>query len=147
MRLEATRRSDLAVRALTALGGMEGRVKAPELAELLNTTPAFITQVVGQLVKAGWVRSDPGPSGGYSLSTDLSTLTVLGVVEAVDGEIDNGRCVVEARACGATSPCVMHLAWSRARAELVNTLGAMPLSEVPAIDTTDAEQAIAEHRS
>ena len=114
-------------------------MKAPELARLLSTTPAFITQVVGHLVRAGWVRSDPGPSGGYSLSVDLGTLTVLQVVEAVDGEIDDGRCVVEARACGTTSPCVMHLAWSRARAELMHTLGAMALSELPAVDTTGVE--------
>ena len=73
-------------------------MKAPELARLLSTTPAFLPQVVGHLVRAGWVRSDPGPSGGYSLSVDLGTLTVLQVVEAVDGEIDDGRCVVEARA-------------------------------------------------
>ncbi len=131
MRLEVTRRSELAVRALGVLSSSGERIKAPALARALGATVAFVPQVMGPLVKAGWVRSDPGPAGGYTLLSDLGAISVLQVVEAIDGVVDDGRCVVETRACDASAPCVMHVAWSAARSELVRVLGELPLSKLP----------------
>ena len=71
VRLEITRRADLAVRTMRVLGDAPDRLKAHELAKALCSTPGFVPQVVGPLVRAGWVRSDPGPSGGYALSVSL----------------------------------------------------------------------------
>jgi len=130
MRLEITRRADLAVRAMVALGEAGGRLKAPALADALGTTSGFVPQVVGPLVKAGWVRSEPGPTGGYVSCVDLGAVSVLAVIEAVDGATDAGRCVVADRACDGASPCSLHVAWARARRELIDVLGGTPLSEV-----------------
>lgn len=132
MRLEITRRAELAVRAMVILGGANARLKAPTLADELGTTSGFVPQVVGPLVKAGWVRSDPGPSGGYVSCVGLDDVSVLEVIEAVDGATDVGRCVVADRPCGAGVPCALHVAWARARRELVEVLGGTPLSDVAA---------------
>ena len=59
MRLEITRRAELAVRALAELAKVDGHCKAAELAEALGTTTGFVPQVLGPLVKAGWVASNP----------------------------------------------------------------------------------------
>ncbi len=112
------------------LGASPDRVKARRLAEVLDTTPGFVPQVVGPLVKAGWVRSDPGPTGGYVLVAPLDRLSVLDVIEAVDGPTDDGRCVVADAACDADQPCVLHEAWTRARHELMRTLGSMPMASL-----------------
>lgn len=132
MRLEVTRRADLAVRAMVALGGASGRLKAPALAEALGTTSGFVPQVIGPLVKAGWVRSDPGPSGGYMSCVDLGTVSLLEVIEAVDGATDCGRCVTADRPCDPAEPCPLHFAWSAARRQLLSALGATSMSEVAA---------------
>lgn len=130
MRLEITRQADLAVRALVTLGLTSTRMKSAELAEALDTTAGFIPQVMAPLVRAGWVMSDPGPTGGYHSSIDLDTLSVLEVVEVVDGPTDTGRCVVADKPCDGVSPCALHVAWTRARQELMSVLQAMPLSAV-----------------
>ena len=130
MRLEITRRADLAVRAMVVLGEAEGLVKASVLAEALDATPGFVPQAVGPLVKAGWVRSEPGPTGGYASSVDLSDVSVLAVIEAVDGATDDGRCVVADRVCDGAAPCSLHAAWAKARNDLVGVLGATTLSDV-----------------
>lgn len=130
MRLDITRRADLAVRALSVLTASGTRWKAPDLAEALATTVAFVPQVVGPLVKAGWVRSDPGPTGGYVAVVEASDVSVLQVIEAVDGATDAGRCVVENRPCTATSPCTLHVAWGNARAELTRVLAATSVGAV-----------------
>jgi len=127
VRLEITRRAELAIRALALLGAADGRLKAAALADGLGTTVGFVPQVVGPLVKAGWVVSDPGPTGGYRATVDPADVNVLQVIEAVDGSTDAGRCVVADRPCHATHPCVLHEAWGRARAELVGVLSATPV--------------------
>lgn len=130
MRLEITRRADLAVRAMVVLGETDGLVKATALAEALDATPGFVPQVMGPLVKAGWVSSEPGPTGGYASSVDLAGVSVLAVIEALDGVTDDGRCVVADRVCNGAAPCPLHAAWAKARNELVGVLGATTLSEV-----------------
>lgn len=116
------------MRSLVILDAAAERMKAPMLAAALDATVAFVPQVMGPLVKAGWVRSDPGPAGGYSLDVSLDAVTVLDVVEAVDGKVDDGRCVVAARACTAAAPCLMHLAWSNARSELIGALDGLSVA-------------------
>ena len=137
MRLEITRRADLAVRAMAILADGH-QLKATDLAHGLGATPAFVPQVIGPLVKAGWVRSEPGPTGGYVLVVRPEQLSVLDVVEAVDGPTDTGRCVVADTACGRERVCALHGAWSRARDELLASLGAMSVAEVTPTLTTPA---------
>lgn len=106
-------------------------MKSSDLAAALRTTTGFVPQVVGPLVKSGWVRSEPGPTGGYVLTQPLESLNVLDVIEAVDGVTDDGRCVVADRACGEDSDtCALHNAWSVARKRLTDSLRHTPLTEV-----------------
>lgn len=133
MRLEITRRAELAIRALALLGHSGERIKSSVLAAELATTVSFVPQVLGPLVRAGWVQSDPGPTGGYRCRVPLGEVSVLQVIEAVDGATDVGRCVVADRPCQASAPCVLHLAWARARTELVGVLQSTPMSGVEAV--------------
>jgi len=130
MRLEVTQRADLAVRALAVLNDRPDRAKSTDLAASLETTAGFIPHVMGPLVRAGGVRSVPGPTGGYEALVDVATLSVLDVVEAVDGPTDSGRCVVADRACAAMTPCALHVAWGQARSELVASLAALSVAEL-----------------
>lgn len=133
MRLEVTRKSDLAVRAMQALAAATGRVKGPELAERVGSTSGFVSQVLTPLVRAGWVRSDPGPSGGYSLTVDLDDVSVLAVIETIEGPTDSGRCVLADRPCNDQGTCALHTPWLRARAQLRSQLDAMSVADASAV--------------
>lgn len=132
MRLEVTRRTDLATRALLALAAGGERRKASELAELLDASPGFLSQAMTPLVNRGWVRSEPGRTGGYSVAVSLDDLSVLDVVEAVEGPTDVTRCVLEDRPCSGGQRCALHDAWSQARSHLLTELAGTPLGAVGA---------------
>lgn len=117
----------MAIRALAVLTHSPERVKASSLAAELGTTVKFVPQVVAPLVRAGWVQSDPGPTGGYHGRVAAGEVSVLQVIEAVDGATDAGRCVVADRPCAAAEPCVLHTAWAQARSELLRVLHATPV--------------------
>jgi Rrf2 family protein len=129
MRLEVTRKSDLAVRALRSLADDGGRMKGPALAEAVGSTSGFVPQVLNPLVRRGWVRSDPGPTGGYSLAVDLASVSVLAVIEAIEGPTDSGRCVLADRPCNEAGTCALHVPWLRARAQLLAELDATSVAE------------------
>lgn len=130
MRLEITRRTDLATRALLHLVEHGERTKSSALAEAVGTTPGFLSQAMTPLVTAGLVRSDPGPSGGYTALADPATVSVLDVVEAVEGPTDTSRCVLEDRHCAGGAICALHRPWSAARTQLLEELGSTPLASL-----------------
>jgi Rrf2 family protein len=130
MRLEITRRTDLATRALLALAEPGRKRKGSELAERLDTSAGFLAQSMTPLVAQGWVRSEPGPTGGYVLVADLSRLSVLEVIEAVEGPTDASQCVLENRACAGGAPCALHQPWSKARTLLLAELAATGLADL-----------------
>lgn len=128
MRLEVTRKSDLATKAMLEMDRLGRRAKAAELADLVGTSSGFLSQVLTPLIAKGWVRSEPGPTGGYSVNVDLSEVSVLQVIEAVEGPTESGRCVLENRTCSDNTPCVMHQPWQRARSQMLGELRRIPLS-------------------
>ncbi len=128
MRLEVTRKSDLATKAMLEMDRLGRRAKAAELADLVGTSSGFLSQVLTPLIANGWVRSEPGPTGGYSVTIDLADVSVLQVIEAVEGPTENGRCVLENRTCSDDTPCVMHQPWQRARSQMLGELERIPLS-------------------
>ncbi len=105
-------------------------MKAGELAERLDASPGFLAQAMTPLVNRGWVRSEPGPTGGYEAAADPATVSVLDVIEAVEGPTDVGGCVLEDRACGGGGPCALHVPWTRARTLLLSELAATPLGDL-----------------
>jgi Rrf2 family protein len=130
MRLEITRKTDLAIRAAQTLADAGGPVKGADLARQIGTTPQFISQVMQPLVREGWVRSDPGPSGGYTQTVDVADITLLALIEAIEGPTADGRCVLRGTPCPPFEPCALHDAWTRARSALLDELERTPLSEL-----------------
>jgi Rrf2 family protein len=131
MRLSVTRRADLATRAVVVLASAgDGKRKAADLARTLDASPGFLAQAMTPLVTRGWVRSEPGPTGGYRLAADPDSLSVRQVIEAVEGPTDTAGCVLEDRPCAGGEQCALHVPWSRARAVLLDQLAATPVSRL-----------------
>ncbi len=128
MKLEITRSSDLAVRALCALASSDDRVKGVDLAERIDTTVGFLPQVLAPLVRKRWISSNPGPTGGYFLNVGLDDVSLLDVIEAVEGPSEEDICVLDGGVCEDSDRCVIHEAWIRARDQLMSELAATPIS-------------------
>ena len=131
MQLGLLRKTDLALRALRFLATVEGRAVTQEVANGIGSTVAYVPQVMTPLVRTGWVVSQRGPLGGYELVADLDAVSMRELIEAVEGPIDDGRCVLRSAACTADEPCGIHVAWARARTALIDELDTVALSEHP----------------
>lgn len=130
MRLEITKKTDLAARALVLLAahGVSGEsLKGPQLADELGTSTTYLPQVMKPLVSRGWVVSNPGPTGGYRPTGHAESVSMLELIEAVEGTVDTSRCVLRSAPCPAVDACGLHNAWSRARTALIDELRRTPV--------------------
>jgi Rrf2 family protein len=129
MRLGLKPRTDLTLRTVSALADGR-RWRAADLAHRVGTTGTYLAHVVGPLTRAGWVHSAPGPTGGHQLVADLDTVSLLDLIEAVEGPTDDGRCVMASQPCPAPHPCAIHDTWVRARAALTDELASTSLRSI-----------------
>lgn len=128
MRLTIMKRTDIALRTLLLLEAAPGLRQASELAKGVGSTTQYIPQVLNPMVRARWIASEPGPRGGYRLTTDLTQRTLLELIELIEGPVDDGRCVLESTTCTEADPCALHHAWTWARGGLVERLGRTVIS-------------------
>jgi Rrf2 family transcriptional regulator, cysteine metabolism repressor len=87
--ISITTKSPYALKALTELGrsGDSGPVPIGELARRRDVPVQFLEQLFATLRRAGILRSQRGVKGGYSFARDPGTITVLEVVELLDGPL------------------------------------------------------------
>jgi Rrf2 family protein len=102
--LSITTKSPYAVRALVELAtmGSDSPVPIAELARRRDVPVQFLEQLFATLRRAGLLRSQRGVKGGYTFARDPSEITVLEVVELLDGPIGAGSESVFADATAAT---------------------------------------------
>jgi len=90
MRLSA--RVDYALRAAAELAvSPDGPVTAEQLARAQDIPGKFLENILTQLRRAGLVRSQRGPVGGYWLARDPAEISLADIIRAVDGPLANVR--------------------------------------------------------
>jgi Rrf2 family protein len=101
--LSITTKSPYAIAALAELGrgGDRGPVPIGELARRREIPVQFLEQLFASLRRAGMLRSYRGVKGGYSFARAPETISVLEVVELLDGPLGAGATGVFAEAADA----------------------------------------------
>ncbi len=112
--------TDLALKVLAHLNARPAN--GSDLAQSIGTTTNYLPQIIKPLVVKGWVAGTSGPGGGYQLTVDPKELSVLEVVEAMEGVTDEEKCVLRGVPCPAPEPCALHDSWVQARDALLAEL-------------------------
>ncbi len=101
--ISITTKSPYAVLALAELARSSGGDPVPigELARRRDVPPQFLEQLFAVLRRAGILKSQRGVKGGYSFAREPSSVTVLEVVELLDGPFGAGSAGVFADAATA----------------------------------------------
>ncbi len=129
MRLALTRRADYAVRAMLALAREPERIQSGKhLARATGIPVAFVSQVMSDLSQAGLVDARVGRAGGYRLTRPVAEISMLSVVEAVEGDTRRRKCVLRNTPCGAEPICSVHHLFAGAQEALIERLAAASLS-------------------
>ena len=90
----------------------------------------FLRKIVAQLSKDGLIRSQRGAGGGVQLSRPAETLTLLDVIEAVEGKFFLNKCLISPGTCHLDVTCAVHLVWCEAQQTLRTIMNKKSLAEL-----------------
>jgi len=92
-----------------------GPVSARQIAERRGIPPRFLEQLFVSLRRAGIVTAVRGAHGGFTLTRSPAEITVLDVVEALEGPLQSSVCDQERDSgCGKSASCAAAPVWARA---------------------------------
>jgi Rrf2 family protein len=122
--MQITRQADYAVRAVLYLAklGSDQRAATSQIAQEQQIPPSFLAKIVSQLSVAGLLQTSRGARGGVALAKPAEEISLLEVVEAIDGPILLNECVASSGVCTFGDSCPMRPIWCDAQSELVNRL-------------------------
>ncbi|MGQ0600199.1 MAG: RrF2 family transcriptional regulator, partial [Anaerolineales bacterium] len=122
--MQITRQADYAVRAITYLAQLEPglRVSTAEVAREQHIPLTFLAKIISQLSNTGLIHATRGARGGITLAHAPGEISLLAVVEAIDGLIVLNACVLAANTCPVSDGCAVRDVWCEAQAELVTRL-------------------------
>jgi Rrf2 family protein len=135
MKIVTTRRTDYGIRAAVFLAGLApDRVTAGTIATEMDIPQGFLHQVLQALHRGGLVSSVSGRHGGYALVRDPEEISVLEIVESLEGSLDTGECALRGGPCHWQDVCAVHEVWSAGRAALAASLASSTLADVSRTD-------------
>lgn len=122
--MQITRQADYAVRAVLYLSrmGNNQRAATSTVAQEQNIPPSFLAKIISQLSIAGLLHTSRGARGGVTLAREPKEITLLEVIEAIDGPIQLNECVGENATCTFDHDCPLRPVWCEAQEELVSRL-------------------------
>ncbi len=134
MRMELTKKGDYAIRTMLALGRVpDGAVvSARRIADAMDIPVRFLPQVLADLSRAGLVQASAGRAGGYRLARPAADVSLLDVIEAVEGDSRRRTCVLRGGPCGADGFCDVHAVFFAGQEALLSALAGASLAELVA---------------
>jgi Rrf2 family protein len=122
--MQITRQADYAIRAVRYLAkkGLPLRSATSTVAKEMKIPPSFLAKIISQLSIAGLLHTSRGARGGVSLARDPKEISLLDVVEAIDGPILLNECVGDPAGCAFIDDCPMHPIWEDVQQQLVQRL-------------------------
>jgi Rrf2 family cysteine metabolism transcriptional repressor len=95
--------------ALTELAGMTGSgpLNLKEISKKQKISYKYLENIFTRLKKANIVRSTRGAGGGYELAKRPEELTILDIVNSLEGPLATVRCTIEPAVCEESQTCSM----------------------------------------
>lgn len=122
--MQITRQADYAVRAVLHLARLDPtqRAATSQVAKEQRIPPSFLAKIISQLSIAGLLHTSRGARGGVTLAREPKQISLLEVIEAIDGPILLNECVSDKGTCTFDSDCPLRPVWCDAQEELVGRL-------------------------
>ena len=122
--MKLTRAGEYAIRFVLFLAKQEpGTLHSRrEVAEAMDIPYPFLSKVANYLTKTGLVNVAQGAKGGYRLARPKEEISLLDVIQAVEGEIFLNECLCGFDVCGFQPGCPVHRVWAKAQQCLTETL-------------------------
>ena len=91
--------SSIAIHSLALVAGSEGSINVNQLAEETGFSKSHISKVMQTLVKHGYLSSGRGPRGGFDIRRNADEVSLLEIVELIEGRKEGHYCGISEEKC------------------------------------------------
>ena len=124
--MQITRQADYALRATLYLARIydreNPRASTSQIAKNQEIPSSFLAKIISQLSIAGIIHTSRGAKGGVELARKPEDISLLDVIEAIDGPITLNECVHDPSVCSFGDNCPIHTIFCQAKTQLVEKL-------------------------
>ena len=129
--LRVTRLTDYATVVLTVLAARPGAVlSASDLAEHAGLEVPTVSKLLKPLAQAGLVEGLRGVHGGYRLSRQAADISLIQIVEAMEGPLAMTECSQHDSHCGIAHQCGVRANWRLINDVVADALRGISLAEM-----------------
>lgn len=130
MKMSTKGRYGLRVMLELALNYRQGPVLVDAIALNQGISGKYIHVLVGGLKSAGLIKAVRGPNGGYELARDPATMTILEIIQAMEGDLAPLDCVRDASSCSRVDSCASREIWCEVADAISKVLANHTLAEL-----------------
>lgn len=122
--MQITREGDYGIRSVLYLARQPQKKISyvNEISDEYKIPRSFLAKILQKLVKAKLVRSYRGVKGGFSLSKQAKDISLLEVLEAVEGKLALNICLTDKKKCNFSKHCPVHSVWMNAQSKVLDVL-------------------------
>jgi Rrf2 family protein len=118
-----TRETDYAIRTVLFLAKGGDRIASvTEISQSMHIPKSFLAKILQRLVLKGLVKSTRGAKGGFQIVGKPSDISLLTIMEAVQGPACINLCAVDGKKCRLSSTCCVHPIWIDMRRDIEKRL-------------------------
>ncbi len=130
--LKISEGSNLAIHAMAYLAAVKdgSPTTVALMAERMDVSRDHLSKVMQRLVRQNMVRSRRGPKGGFNLDCDANELTLLQIVEVIDGPMATPSCLLGKPVCQ-DGCCVMSSLAHKVHAQVLEVFQGTKLADLP----------------
>ncbi|MFZ1685623.1 MAG: Rrf2 family transcriptional regulator [Candidatus Zixiibacteriota bacterium] len=126
-----TKKTEYAIRALWELAhNPEHLATANQIAQRQGIPPKYLPQIISELSRSGLILSVRGYGGGVRLSRPAKEITLLDVIEAMQGKLTMFECQLGEYECINLPHCGLQETYTKAQSALEHVFGETKLSDV-----------------
>ena len=93
-------------------------ISAKELSEKLNIPYKFLTKIMTELVRVGFIESIRGREGGYKFLKKASDISVGDILDLFNDSIKDKECILGIDSCDPKQKCALHDKWVKSKVQL-----------------------------
>lgn len=118
-----TRKTDYAIRCVLYLSENKGRLaNVDEISKSMLIPKSFLAKILQRLEKGGIVESSKGKKGGFTLVKEPKEVSLIEVIEIIQGPLSINVCAIDKRKCNLSNICSVHPVWVKIRKEIEENL-------------------------
>jgi Rrf2 family protein len=113
-----------------ALGYGKGTIMVKDMADQQQISARYLEQIMVTLKVAGLVRSSRGTHGGFALAKSPAEITLLDIVQTMDGSVAPVGCVDDPDLYTRVPVCAAHDVWSDVKKAIAKSLASVSLQDL-----------------